>query len=194
MFHSFSQDNKTYFFLSSVSSSFKCLWVSKRYWIRKARHIKYQRRWTLSPCWGSYTRSMKNGCLADCITCSHCSLRGLLKRFILNSSILKVTAWFHIHNHSCTNVQFHFSPLTNHLLRPTTLTLFSLHWLICLLSLRSSFISNLKANISSLNITLLPYILSLSLSNITSLSLALLLSYPGIIRQRNEGIMGAPSR
>lgn len=86
---------------------------------------------------------------------------------------------FRIHNHSCMNVQFCFSQQTNHLLRPRMLTLFFVHWLICLLSLHSSFISNLKANISSLNITLLPHILSLSLSLFTlcpppSLSLAII--------------------
>lgn len=62
----------------------------------------------------------------------------------------------------CMNVQFHLSQQTNHLLRPRMLTLFSARWLICLLSPCSSFISNLKANISGPNITLLPYILSLS--------------------------------
>lgn len=103
---------------------------------------------------------------------------------------------FRIHNHSCMNVQFCFSQQTNHLLRPRMLTLFFVHWLICLLSLHSSFISNLKANISSLNITLLPHILSLSLSLFTLCPppLSLLLSYPGIICQCNEGIIGAPFR
>lgn len=93
-----------------VSSFFKCWEVSECYGGRKITAHKIPKEVNPGPCWGIYTRAMKNGCLADYITCSHCSLCGLLKRFILNCSIFKVTAWFHIHNHSCMNVQFHFSP------------------------------------------------------------------------------------
>lgn len=56
----------------------------------------------------------------------------------------------------------------------------------------SRFISDLEANISRLKITLLLYVLSPPLS-VASLSVLLLLSYPGIIHQSNGGIMGAPS-
>lgn len=57
---------------------------------------------------------------------------------------------------------------------------------------QSRFISDLKANISRLRITLLPYVLSPPLS-VASLSVLLLLSYPGLIHQSNGGIMEAPS-
>lgn len=124
---------------------------------------KYQRRWNQALI-GEFIHGLwKMAASQTTSLFPRCSLCDLLKRFVLNCSIFKVTVWFRIHNHSCMNVQFYFSPQTNHLLRPRMLTLFFVHWLICLLSLHSSFISNLKANISGLNITLLPYILSLSL-------------------------------
>lgn len=75
------------------------------------------------PCRGTYTQAMKNDRLAARTQLvPTCSLFSLPRLFILNCSIFKVTAWFHIHNHSCMNVQFYFSPQTNHLLGPGMLT------------------------------------------------------------------------
>lgn len=52
----------------------------------------------------SDTQAVKNGSLADHISCSHCKLCGLLSRFIF-----KVATRLHIHNRSAMNVQFHLS-------------------------------------------------------------------------------------
>lgn len=177
----------------SASASFKCWEVSKSTEEEGSQHIKYQRRWTRALVGEFIHGRWKMAASQTTSLVPTWSLCGLVKRFIPNCSILKVTAWFHIHNYSCMNVQFHYSLLTNHLLRTTIPAPFSMQWLISLLSPGSSFISNLKANISGLkHYPSSLYSVPFSVSTL-HLSLAILsLSHPEIISQRNEGIIGAP--
>lgn len=114
----------------------------------------------------------------------------LLKRFILKCSIFKVTAWFHIHNHSCMNVQFHFRPWTNHLLSPRILPRSRcIDWSVSYLP-RAALFQIWKQTLADWT---LPFSLIFCLFlYFTSYSL-LLLSHPGIIRQGSEGIIAAPS-
>lgn len=118
-----SREDSSFYFFSSflyVLSSLK--WRSQQE-MKRSRRIKYQKEVNPKPCHWIYTLVMKNDRLAaHTQLVPTCSLFSLPKLFILNCSIFKVTAWFHIHNLSCMNVQLYFSSQTNRLLGPRMLT------------------------------------------------------------------------
>lgn len=153
--------------------------------------MKYQRRWTQALVGEFIHGQWKMAASQTTSLVPTCSLRGLLKRFILNCSIFKVTAWFHIHNHSCMNVQFHFRPRTNHLLSPRILPRSRrIDWSVSYLP-RAALFQIWKQTLADWT---LPFSLIFCLFlYFTSYSLLLLLSHPGIIRQCSEGIIAAPS-
>lgn len=145
----------------SASASFKCWEVSKSTEEEGSQHIKYQRRGIRALVGEFIHGRWKMAASQTTSLVPTWSLCGLVKRFIPNCSILKVTAWFHIHNYSCMNVQFHYSLLTNRLLRPFQPRSPCSDWSLSYLPAAALF-QIWKQTLAGPNITLPPYILSLS--------------------------------
>lgn len=148
-----------------------------------------------SPRRGIYPRlAMKNGCLADYIACSHrglCGFTGAPERSKSPPGSIFITAPVWMSDPISANRQI--TCLDPRMLTPPPPIP---HALIdrSPISLQQLYFEIWKQTLAGRT---LPFSLLYSISfplYITSPPPSLLLSHPGIIRQRNEGIIGAPSR